>query len=207
MTDSFDMVRDLPNALSDRTAAEQRLGLRLPAALREAYALFGRRRDLHSNHDQLLSPDEFSVDDRKEALVFREENQGAAFWGVLLADLGKPDPPVRMRPDLADKDAERWGGWLDAFSTSCIEIALSEAVLAQDALTDFGDSPDDVEFVQSMTRLPFPAYPKAEEGPSFYVGPGLLVSDGGGDWLCVRARDEETLDRFRDDVPADWLNG
>lgn len=192
---------------AELTAAEEKLGFRLPAALHEAYALFGRRRDLHSNHDSLLSPDDFYVDDRKEALVFREENQGAAYWGVLLTDLDKPDPPVRTRPDLADKDEERWDGWLDAFSVSCVEMVLSEAVLAQDSLTDFGDIPDDGEYVRSLTRLPFPAYPKGEEGQNFYVGPGLLVSDGGGDWLCVRAVDEETLDRFREDVPAEWLNG
>lgn len=34
-------------AAADLDAAEQRLGLPLPAALREAYLLFGRRDDLH----------------------------------------------------------------------------------------------------------------------------------------------------------------
>ena len=83
------------------------LGIRLPAAVREAYMLFGRREDLHSNMQHLLDPGDFYVDDRKEALVFREENQGVASWGILLADLQHPDPPVRMQLDLADKDAER----------------------------------------------------------------------------------------------------
>lgn len=76
MTDSFDLVRDLPPALASRpaawdfvrgfaetwstplkpgdgtpetelTAAEESLGIRLPAAIREAYMLFGRREDPH----------------------------------------------------------------------------------------------------------------------------------------------------------------
>ena len=230
VTDSFDLVRDLPSALRDRTAAwtyvrgfaatwrtplapddgtpdadlaavEAALGLRLPAALREAYTLFGRRADLHSNMHSLLSPDEFYVDDRKESLVFREENQGAASWGVLLTDLDKEDPPVRMRPDLADKDAEHWAGWLDTFSVSCIEIVLSEALQADEPVCDHGDFEDFDELDRRFTRLPFPAYPEGEEGETYYTAPGLLLCDAGG-WLSVRARDEETLDRFREDFPA-----
>lgn len=234
MTDSFDLVRDLPSALGDRSAAwayirgfaatwrtpltpedgtpeagltavEADLGLRLPAALHEAYTLFGRRTDLHSNMHSLLSPDKFYVDDRKEALVFREENQGAASWGVLLTDLDEADPPVRIRPDLGDKEEERWEGWLDAFSVSCIEIVLSEALQADEPVCGHGDFEDFDELERRFTRLPFPAYPEGEEGEAFYTGPGLLLCDGGG-WLSVRARDEDTLDRFRDDFPADWLN-
>ncbi|MFG2090967.1 MULTISPECIES: hypothetical protein [unclassified Spirillospora] len=233
MTDSFDLVRDLPSALRDRsaawtyirgfaatwrtpltpedgtpeaelTAAEEHLGMRLPAALREAYTLFGRRADLHSTMHSLLRPDEFYVDDRKEALVFREENQGAASWGVLLTDLDKADPPVRMRRDLQDKEAERWEGWLDAFSVSCIEIVLSEALQADEPVCDHGDFEDDGELDRRFTRLPFPAHPEGEDGQAFYAGPGVLLCDGGG-WLSVRTRDEETLDRLRDDIPADWL--
>ncbi|MFE5530666.1 SMI1/KNR4 family protein, partial [Embleya sp. NPDC056538] len=69
---------------ADLVAAEERLGVRLPPALREAYVLFGRRRDLTGNHDVLLGPSELYVDETKEALVFRHENQGAASWGILL---------------------------------------------------------------------------------------------------------------------------
>lgn len=38
-------------------AAERRLGVRLPTALREAYALFGRRDDLSRNQDRSQGPD------------------------------------------------------------------------------------------------------------------------------------------------------
>jgi hypothetical protein len=230
---AFDLVRDLPAALADRagawayirgfaetwrtpltpgdgtpeaelTAAEEALGIRLPVAVREAYTLFGRRFDLHSNMQHLLSPGEFYVDDRKEALVFREENQGVASWGVLLADLGEADPPVRMRPDLADKAAERWEGWLDTFSISCIEIVLTESLLVEEPVCDSGDYENGGELARRFTRLPFPAYSEGEQESAFYVGPGVLIWDAGGSWLSVRARDEKTLDRFRADFPADW---
>ncbi|TDD79184.1 SMI1/KNR4 family protein [Actinomadura darangshiensis] len=230
---SFDLVQDLPAALADRaaawayirgfaetwrtplspgdgtpeaelTAAEEALAVRLPVAAREAYTLFGRRFDLHSNMQHLLSPGEFYVDDRKEALVFREENQGVASWGVLLSDLDQADPPVRMRGDLADKDAERWEPWLGSFSVSCIEIVLTEAVLADDALCDSGDYEDGDELDRRFTRLPFPGYPEGEPGPAFYAGSGVLIWDTDG-WLCVRAQDEEALDRLRATLDADWL--
>lgn len=72
------------------------------------------RRGLTSNHDVLLGPAGLYVDDAKEALVFRHENQGAASWGILLDSLldEDEDPAVVVRLDLADKSAERWGtGW------------------------------------------------------------------------------------------------
>ncbi|QKG23367.1 SMI1/KNR4 family protein [Actinomadura verrucosospora] len=227
----FDIVRDLPPALHDRAAAwtfirefagswglslgredgtpdgelaeaEERLGLRLPAAVREAYALFGRRPDLHSNLDTLLSPGELAVE--HGALVFREENQGAARWGVLRDDLAAADPPVHVRQDLADKYAELWEPWTDRFSTAVLEIVMAESTQGPEELCDgrdLGPGEDD-ELARRFTLVPFPA----ESGQNFFTAPGLLMSDGGGAWLSVRARDPETLDRFRRTFPGDWVN-
>ncbi|MCX4679338.1 SMI1/KNR4 family protein [Streptomyces sp. NBC_01433] len=52
---------------TDLVAAEERLGIQLPSALREAYLLFGHRHDLTSNHGVLLSPSELYVDQAEEA--------------------------------------------------------------------------------------------------------------------------------------------
>ncbi|MFG3205317.1 hypothetical protein [Streptomyces sp. NPDC048192] len=92
----------------DLAAAQERLGVRLPAALGEMYHLLGRREDLTSNHDRLLPPDQLYIDARGQALVFREENQGACSWGVLLEDLDQADPGVHVLADLADRQAQRW---------------------------------------------------------------------------------------------------
>lgn len=227
----FDIVRDLPPALHDRAAAwtfirefaagwglplgredgtpeaelaeaEDRLGLRLPAAVREAYALLGRRPDLHSNLDTLLSPGELAVE--HGALVFREENQGAALWGVMLGDLGRDDPPVHVRQDLADKYAELWEPWTDRFSPAVLEIVLAESTQGPEELCDARDlAPgEDDELARRFALVPFPS----ESGQNFYAAPGVLLSDGGGDWLSVRARDPDTLDRFRAAFPGDWVN-
>ena len=62
------------------------------------YALFGRRADLTSNHDTLRAPAELYVDEAGEALVIRDANQGAARWGILLADLSHDDPRCGCAP-------------------------------------------------------------------------------------------------------------
>ncbi|MFD0903497.1 hypothetical protein [Actinomadura sediminis] len=226
----FDIVRDLPAALHDREAAwtyvrgfaahwgvplgpgdgtpgpdldaaEDALGVRLPAALREAYALFGRRPDLHANLHGLLAPEDFYL--HAGGVVFREENQGVATWGVLVADLAgggtaAADPPVRMSIDDGP-----WEPWYDSFSVACLEIVLSEATQAGE-LCDHRDLDDgDDDLARRFTRVPLP-FPGDEV--AFYTALGVLLCDDGA-MLSVRARDQETLDRFRDDHPGPWLNG
>lgn len=196
---------------ADLVAAEERLGIRLPLALREAYVLFGRRRDLTSNHDDLLSPSELYVDEAKEALVFRHENQGAASWGILLDTLVDEDPAVFIRADLADKAAERWEIWLERLSLCFIEIVLSESLQTNgercDFLIDFDDHGIEV-LEQNCTQLPFPAYPMGEEEHStrWFLGHDVLLRDDDGMALLARARTEAALDALRDLLPGDWLN-
>ncbi|MET8743261.1 SMI1/KNR4 family protein [Streptomyces sp. NPDC004728] len=195
---------------ADLVAAEERLGVQLPRTLRDGYLLFGRRRDLTRNHDVLLSPSELHVDDSKEALVFRHENQGAASWGILLEALGEEDPSVFIRADLADKAAERWEGWLERLSSAFIEIVLSEFLQADDEYCDFLDVYDDqgIEMLERVcTRLPFPDYPVCEEpGIRWFLGDDVLVRDDGGMVVLARGRTEEGINRIRDLVPGDWLN-
>ncbi|UGQ12005.1 SMI1/KNR4 family protein [Yinghuangia sp. ASG 101] len=193
----------------DLAAAEARLGVRLPGVLREGYSLFGRRRDLTGNHDVLLGPAELSVDEAKEALVFRYENQGAASWGILLESLGEDDPAVFVRPDLADKSDERWEGWLGRLSLCLVEIVLSESLSADDEFCDFLE-PDDgvVETLEDhAVRLPFPAYPTgAEPGTRWFLSGDVLLRDDGGTGILARGRTAASLDRVRDLLPGDWLN-
>ena len=158
----------------------------------------------------VLAPAELHVDSREEALVFRYENQGAASWGILLTDLHKADPPVVMKPDLADKEAERWSAWLDRFSWTCVEIVLSESLHAPFELGDFRDDLDEAESESlggRFTPLPFPAYPPGEDpGARWYAGTDVILREEDRTWLWARARTEEALDRVRDDLPGDWLN-
>ncbi|UQX04592.1 SMI1/KNR4 family protein [Streptomyces sp. RerS4] len=196
-------------AEADLAAAEERLGVRLPAALREAYLLFGRREDLTSNHDVLLGPPELYVDDAKEALVFRHENQGAASWGILLDSLQDDDPAVFIRFDLADKSAERWQGWLERLSLCFVEVVLSESVQAEVEPCDFLEADDDsIELLEeNCVQLPFPAYPLGENdyATRWFLGQNALLRDDGMA-ILARGRTTEDLDRVRDLIPGDWLN-
>lgn len=182
-------------------AAEGRLGLRLPVALREAYRLFGRRADLTSNHDVLLTPDELFVLDG--ALVYRTENQGCAHWGVLTADLARDgvdreDPPTVMRLDLADPSQERWEPWEDRFSTAAAVMAMTEKLLEDHELTDV---------IESENELPdgFRELPALGRGCRWYQGPDVLVSVVEEAWMTARARTPEALEALYAAVPGDWL--
>ncbi|MEV4559266.1 SMI1/KNR4 family protein [Kitasatospora sp. NPDC049285] len=230
MTETFDIHTRLSEALHDRTrawrfvadfaaywqqpvqpgdgwssveieAAERRLGLVLPAALREAYLLLGRRSDLTSNHDRLLKPDELYVADG--ALVYRVENQGAASWGVLLKDLDRDDPGTVMRADLADRTQERWEAWEPSLTVACIEMVMSEVVLFGDGLTDFLEA--DAEEV-GLGRF-FQELPRVGRGMRWFAGDDVLLRELDGFCLNVRARTEEALEQLRDSVPGDLLEG
>lgn len=61
---------------ADLSPAQEQLGISLPIAFKEAYALFSRRSDLTRNQEYLLEPTALYLD--HEALIFQHENQGAA---------------------------------------------------------------------------------------------------------------------------------
>jgi hypothetical protein len=230
MTGSFDIHTRLSGALHDRAeawrfvadfaaywqqplqpgdgwsgaeveTAERHLGLALPAALREAYLLLGRRTDLTSNHDRLLKPDELYVADG--ALVYRVENQGAASWGVLLEDLGDDDPGTVMRADLADKTKERWEAWESSLTVACIEMVMSEAVLFEGGFTDFLG----VDAEEAGLEGQFRELPSVGRDMRWFDAADVLIREFDGFCLNVRARTQEALDQLRDSVPGDWLEG
>ncbi|MEU6343375.1 SMI1/KNR4 family protein [Streptomyces sp. NPDC046977] len=194
----------------DLAAAEERLGVSLPTALGEMYRLLGRRRDLTSNHDQLLHPDRLYIDARAEALVFREENQGAGSWGVLLKDLDQADPGVHVLSDLADRQAQRWEPWMEHLSWMAVEMVLAECLHAPEHLSDFLYEPDPgytQVIKRSYVELPFPAYPaEGFEGTRWFLGADVLLRDEVG-CVPVRARTEEALEAVRALLPGFWLNG
>lgn len=231
MTEVFDIGSRLPGALSSRAeawrfigdfaaywrrplqagdgrseqdvaAAERRLGLRLPSALREAYLLFGRRTDLTSNHDTLLAPDELHVTDG--ALVYRVENQGCAFWGVALDQLGRDDPGTVMRSDLADKSEERWEPWETSLTTACVEMVMSEVVQFDGLFTDYLEfDQEDAEAGLDVLR----ELPPVGRDLRWFAGPDVLVREVDGFCVHARARTQEAMDRLREAIPGDWLEG
>jgi hypothetical protein len=74
------------------TAAERRLGVRIPAALRDYYLVAGRERRFGACHNRLLPPHEWRID--KHRLLFMEENQRVVWWGVSTRNPRSQDPPI-----------------------------------------------------------------------------------------------------------------
>ena len=172
---------------AELAAAEARLGLTIPAALRELYRLLGRRDDLTSNEHPLAVPDELSV--VEGALVFRTENQGCCVWGVRVDDLDQEDPATVVRADLADKSQERWEPWDAGLQASCLDLVMSE-VLTAPGCTGFSDSSADVEHLTTWC-VELPGF---SNDTRWFVGPEVLIREVGGCFLSVRARSEAALE-------------
>lgn len=186
------------NDAAELDKAEQRLGLRLPAALREACMLFGRRDDLCRNQDRLLPPDELDV--RAGALIYQEGNQGAVHWGILAEDLDADDPPVVARPDLRETSAQRWEPWADRLSAALIECVMSETLYYGDGLSDAGE----VFGMEERAFEPLPALSRA--GSRWLLGDNALLHFHDGSWVTVRVRSREAFGSVRAAVAADWIN-
>jgi hypothetical protein len=195
-------------AEADLHAAEQRLGVRLPPAIREAYGLFGRRRDLTSVQDRLLGPEELEVDTTGDVLVYRVENQAVAVWGVPLAAIDEPDPPVVIADNFK---VGSWEPFLERFSLACVEMVLSESLFS--APLELGDNraldPAAKALVEHhFARLAIPDYPLwAQPGGvvQWFTGPDVLLRDDAGIWLWVRARTTLARDAVRAALPGEWL--
>src|SRR5689334_5225677 len=74
------------------SAAAKRLGVQIPAGLRDYYLVAGRERRFSLCHNHLLPPTKWTID--KQRLVFMEENQGVVYWGVSTRNRDSDDPPV-----------------------------------------------------------------------------------------------------------------
>ncbi|MFF3949311.1 SMI1/KNR4 family protein [Streptomyces sp. NPDC001902] len=189
-------------------AAEADLGFELPAALREGYALLGRRDDLTGQQDPLVPPMGLHVDDAFDGvLVFRVENQDCASWGIPLDRVEQDDPPVVV------ESHEGWVPFLDRMSVAWVELVLSEWLLGAGNLYDACELPDALlpNLAARYTRVDLPDHPMwaaTEDSPlRWYAAPGrLLRRDGVLDrcWLHAHGRTTADLERIRGDLPARW---
>lgn len=190
---------------------EAELGFRLPAALREGYALLGRRDDLTRQQDPLLPPPALQVvDDFGGVLVFRHENQGCASWGIPLDEIEQDDPPVVV------ESHDGWIPFLDRMSVAWVELVLSESLLGLGSLYDACELPGTLlpDLWARYTRVDLPDHPMwvgAACSPlRWYAAPGrLLRRDGVFDhcWVHARGRTAADLEAIRADLPGPWVVG
>ncbi|WP_281232969.1 SMI1/KNR4 family protein [Flavobacterium gelatinilyticum] len=82
---------------------EKRLNVKLPEKFREYYLELGKEENLNFSFNRLLKPDdeiEFSEDNY---LIFYEENQNVAIWGIKKEDLIEDNPPVYGNYDTIER--------------------------------------------------------------------------------------------------------
>jgi len=189
---------------ADLRVAEDRLGVPLPATLREAYLLFGRRRDLTATQDWLVSPRELRVADG--VLIVRRENQSCASWGVPVDAVGQADPAVVMNA------GNGWVPYADRLSLALVEMVLSEAMFSADeSQVDNRELDDAAKAILDATfaPLPLPVFPfwaQADSpGVRWLAGPDVLLRDDGGLWLWVHGRTPDAVRAVRDQLPGEWL--
>jgi uncharacterized protein (TIGR02996 family) len=80
-------------------ANEERLGFRLPSALREWYALAGKRHDVWTTECRFvelsgLRAEPTHFNSHADALIFYWADNVAEVWGIRQQDLGLEDPPI-----------------------------------------------------------------------------------------------------------------
>lgn len=88
------LTRESGNSKEEISAAETRIGAKLPVAVCQWYELAGHRTNVWSRQDELFELDRVRIDNDDEALLFRSENQGCETWGIYVRELNLADPPV-----------------------------------------------------------------------------------------------------------------
>ncbi|MGW4379573.1 SMI1/KNR4 family protein [Kitasatospora sp. NPDC004531] len=194
---------------AELAAAEADLGFALPAALREGYALLGRRDDLTRQQDPLVELSGLHVEDALGGvLVHRRENQDCASWGIPLARIEQDDPPVVVESDRG------WIPFLDRMSLAWVELVLSESLFAAGHRYDACELPDallpDLHARYARVDLPdHPMWASRDDSPiRWYAAPGrLLRRDGLEDrsWIHARGRTISDLRTIRADLPGPWV--
>jgi hypothetical protein len=181
--------------------------------MRRLYRLIGRRGDLISTQDHLLPPHQLRVDESGQILVFRVENQGVARWGVEIASTEQEDPPVTFQ-SFAAEATPPWQPFLRRFSLACLEMVLSEGLMASHANGVFDDNRDLDEATMTaverrFSRLPLPDYPmwaiQSGMPTRWFYGMGAVLRDDGREWLWVWATSPDAMNAIRTAFPGDWI--
>jgi hypothetical protein len=188
----------------DLREAETRLGFSLPASLRTAYGLMGRRRDLTSAQDRLLLPDQLEIDESGRALVFRWECQRVVEWGIPLSAVADPDPPVVFRYS----SALTWYPFLERFSLACVEMVLSEWIICGAPYAANLELDDETLALmeQQLHRLPLPDYPFWPDGGPvrWFERSGVILREDPGTWLWAGATSPDGIATIRCALPGAW---
>jgi uncharacterized protein (TIGR02996 family) len=157
---------------------EDRLGVRLPRALRDYYLVAGRFDRLNQAHDRLLPPGQWELASRK--IVFLEENQWAALAGVRADDPAGDDPPVFW--GYVFDERPQWGRHHDRCSEWLVLNLYRQAVLGGMKYLARADiSPQDLAQIEETWPLIGEGFVKAfgKDGQAVCVEGDAYLNAGG----------------------------
>jgi hypothetical protein len=185
-------------------AGEARLGVRLPAVLREWYRIAGERDDLTVTQVALWLPGELELKD--VGLVCFAEAKGPNRWIIRRTDLEQEDPPV-YRADSTAKTPE------SPTLTEFLLLMLAQDIILSHEWSGFGSFWEPAENVlkelavsrMGASEWRWPQYPT-----QFYEGSNLLVMTNGDEWFWFAATDREDhmvlLNRLEDKILWENVN-
>jgi hypothetical protein len=172
------------------SASEKRLGLKLPSALKEWYALAGRRQDVWNRQDKLVPPQEITVE--AGVLVFYTENQAVTFWGVRLGELPKDDPPVVTRDEHAD-----WRELCPEVSVFALQMFVYTLQFGARTRIYGWAEPASLSRIAALPELPLPPFLFPGGEFRFYGDQELIVTTDDAGHMSAVAMNVAVLARFR----------
>jgi hypothetical protein len=174
--------------------AEARLGLRLPAILREHYALAGRHRQVMDGMNHVLGPADLYL--KNGALVFEKENQFVALSALLLDDLANEpnDPPVVH----AGVDEDRWRRISTNLSDYLLALTCWQACNALPAVAQAAFSPEQLTRMKAELHWAAFGADGADQTIGLWGGVVAATSFTKSREVFVAAGADELLDGFAD---------
>lgn len=200
-----DCATPLPAGSGAVRAAEQRLGVSVPAAIREFHERFGGSLESWSAQDHLFAPERWRF--RDDDLVLGMENQGNYLWLIPTAHLEEPNPPV-VRSDLDDDRrlhvaAESFTGFVESW------LLLTAKFSAKRLFRANGQPPDAVCAVirRSIerivpTRLCWPVL-----HTELFGDDRVIIEIDDDSWIWVTAQDADAFEvplRLAEAAGMEW---
>ena len=187
-------------------AAEQRLGLKLPLALREWYQLTGLREDIVAPQNFLVSPVELEISEENGLLVFHSENQQVVEWGIQTSDLDLVDPPVWLdNSGLHDAQQEpiRENNTLSEFA---LQMVVLETLFSSEVFEGYGKvNPLTLRGLeQHFIHVGFPDWHWPTYPTRFYGGDDVLIQTFGNEALQVTTRSRTAFEQVKTVLGIDW---
>ena len=189
-------------------AAEKRLGVKLPEALREWYTLAGRRKDITAAQNFLRLPERLyqAQEDLEqsicEVIYFYTENQAVVNWGIFVSDLTLDDPPVYLDETgaIENQTLSEFITQMVVLETACFGTAFG------------GNSAADLKALETVEQnfvpLGFPKWRWPADCCRLYGGSDVLIeteaSPDGYRWIWVGARSQEALRETASLFSLDW---